>query len=121
MIEDRERAVAYIAGRILSTSAARLIREEDTGRLALMSGDVSADRVHVYDFQINGYVSGTRSAGRWNLFHARDNATIELIPTEVGRLCGFDHSSGQWFSVGVTGRTIRVRNAVSGRSRQYSL
>lgn len=120
MIEDRERAIAYITGRILSTSAARLIREEDKGRLALMSGDVSANRVHVYDFQINGYVSGTKSAGRWNLFHAPDNTTMELIPTETGRFAGFDLSSGQWFSVGVTGKTIRIRNSGSGQSRHYS-
>jgi hypothetical protein len=93
MIEDRERAVAYITGRIVSTSRARLIREDATGSLMLLPGDVSRDRVHVYDFQIKGYVSGTSSAGRWNLFHARDNATIELIPTDAGRFSGFDHSS----------------------------
>jgi hypothetical protein len=121
MIEARERAVAYVTGQIVSTSTARLMREDDTGRLVLMYGDVSKDRIHVYDFQVKGYVSGTSSVARWNLFHARDKATIELIPTEVGRFSGFDHSSGQWFTVSVTDRIIRVRDIVAGRSRQYSL
>lgn len=94
MIEDRERAVAYVAGRIGTFSGARLIREVETGRFVLMSGEVSPERVHIYDFQTRGYVAGSRTAGRWNLFHARDNATIELIETEPGRFAGWDQLSG---------------------------
>lgn len=121
MIDDRERAVAYVAGRISTLSRARLIKEMDTGRLAVMSGEVSEDRVHVYDFESRGYVAGSKSAGRWNLFHAVDNATIDLIPTEPGRFAGLDHTSGQWFVVTVTGRISLVKDIVPGRIRGYSL
>lgn len=121
MIEDRERAIAYVTGRISTRSRARLIKEMDTGRFVLMSGDVTEDHVHIYDFQTRGYVAGSKSAGRWNLFHALDNATIDLIPTEPGRFAGLDHSSGQWFAVTVTGRISMVTDFVPGRSRRYSL
>lgn len=121
MIEDRERAVAYVTGRLCSVSSARLIREVETGRFVVMSGEVSEDRIHIYDFQIRGYVAGSRTAGRWNLFHARDNATIELTETEPGRFAGLDQSSGQWFAVTVTGRISLVKDMIPGRSRSYGL
>lgn len=121
MIDDRERAIAYVTGRISTSSRARLIKEMDTGRLVVMSGDVTEDRIHVYDLQTRGYVAGSKSAGRWNLFHALDNATIELIPTEPGRFAGLDHSSGRWFAVTVTGKIAVVKDLIPGRSRRYSL
>ncbi|MDN4643345.1 hypothetical protein QCD75_05000 [Arthrobacter sp. PsM3] len=121
MIEDRERAIAYITGRICTHSNARLIRDVETGQLIMMSGEVTEDRVHVYDLQTRGYVAGSRTAGRWNLFHTSDNATIVLIQTEPGRFAGLDQSSGQWFTVMVTGRISLVRDFVPGRSRRYSL
>lgn len=121
MIEDRERAIAYVTGRICTFSSVRLIRDVETGRLVVMTGDVAEERVHVYDFQSRGYLAGSATAGRWNLFHARDNATIELIQTESGRFAGHDHSSGQWFTVTVTGRIALVKDMVPGRSRRYSL
>lgn len=121
MIEDRERAVAYVAGRLCTFSSGRLIRDAETGRLVLMSGEVSADRVHIYDFQTRGYLAGSRTAGRWNLFHAGDNATIELIQTEPDRFAGHDRSSGQWFAVTVTGRIALVKDMIPGRSRRYAL
>lgn len=121
MIEDRERAIAYVTGRISTLSKARLIKDMDTGRLVVISGDVTEDRIHVYDFQTRGYLAGSKSAGRWNLFHALDNATIDLIPTEPGRFVGLDHSSGRWFAVTVTGKMSVVMDLVPGRSRRYSL
>lgn len=121
LIEDRERAIAYVTGRICTSSSARLIRDVDTGGFVVMSGEVSADRVHIYDFQTCSYLAGNRTAGRWNLFHVRDNATIELIPTEPGRFAGLDHASGQWFTVTVTGRTAWVKDMVPERSRRYAL
>lgn len=51
MIDDRERAIAYVTGRISTLSKARLIQEMDTGRLFVMSGDVTENRVHIYDLQ----------------------------------------------------------------------
>jgi hypothetical protein len=121
MIEDRERAVAYVIGRISTLSNGRLIRDVETGKFFVMSGEVSPDRVHIYDFQTCGYLAGSRAAGRWNLFHDRDNATIELIQTEPGRYAGLDQSSEQWFAVTVGGRICTVTDMVPGRSRSYSL
>lgn len=121
MIQDRERAVAYVTGRICTMSSAGLIRDVETGRFVMMSGQVSEDRVHIYDFQTGGYLAGSRTAGRWNLFHARDNATIELIQTEPGRFAGLDHASGHWFTVIVTGRISVVKDMAPGRSRRYAL
>jgi hypothetical protein len=88
-----------------------------------MSGEVSGDRIHIYDFQSRGYLAGSRPAGRWNLFHARDNATIKLIhtDTEPGQFAGLDHSSGHGFAVTVTGRISQVKDMIPGRSRRYAL
>lgn len=121
MIEDRERAVAYVTGRLSTFSGARLIRDVETGQFVLMSGEVTEDRVHIYDFQSRGYLAGSKTVGRWNLFHARDNATIELVETEPGRFAGLDHSSGQWFAVTVTGRISVVKDMIPGRSGRYSV
>ena len=68
-----------------------------------------------------GYLEGGKTAGRWNLFHARDNATIEMLETEPGRFAGLDHASGQLFAVKVNGRISLVKDMVPGRSRRYAL
>ena len=120
-IEDRERAVAYVTGRLSTLSSAQLIRDVETGSLVLMSGEISEDYIHIYDFQSRGYLAGSRTAGRWTLFHARDNATIELVESEPGRFAGVDHSSGHRFAVTVNGRISLIKDMMPGRSRRYVL
>lgn len=121
MIEDRERAVAYVAIRLATKSISGLIRDDATAAYVLMSGKVSADLVHVYDFQTRGYISGTGSSDRLTLFHARDNASVDLIATGSGSFAGYDHASGQRFTVSVEGKTVSVTGMVPGRSRKYSI
>lgn len=121
MIEDRERAVAYITGRITRKSAAGLIRDEESRAFALMSGNVSEDFVHVYDFQSHGFISGMGSSGRLTLFHSRDNATVDLTATEPGRFAGYDHDCGQSFTVTVDGKSVTVTGMIAGRSRKYTV
>lgn len=121
MIADRERAVAYVAGRLNSGSHSHLIREQASGKLLMMSGEVSADHVHFYDFECCGYVSGHSFNGRLIIFHARDNATTELIPAAPGRYTGYDLASQRCFAVTVTGKTVSVTGMVESREGRYFL
>jgi hypothetical protein len=121
MIADRERAVAYVAGRLSSGSHSHLIREQGSGKLRLMSGEVSADHVHFYDFEGCGYVSGRSFNGRLIIFHARDDATMELIPAAPGRYTGYDRASQRWFAVAVTGTSVSVTGMGESGERRYFL
>lgn len=121
MVQDRERLVAYVAGRMATHSTARLIRDEATGQSSLISGDVTDDRVHVYDFESGSYVSGTASAGRLTLFHARDNSTTELTADGTGRFTGYDYAAGHWFAVTVVGRTVSITGMTPGQARHYTV
>lgn len=121
MIADRERAVAYVAGRLTSGSHSHLIREQGSGKLLVMSGDVSADRIHFYDFECRGYVSGHSFKGRLIIFHAHDNATTELVPAAPGRYTGYDLASQRWFAISVTGKNVSVTGMDESKEGRYFL
>ena len=97
------RAVAYIAGRLISGSNASSVYDYSTGRHTNFSGEVSRSRVSVFDYDRSASVSGSPPS----LFDYGNGAHIRLT-TQGTAFKGFDYGSGDHFSGRVNGRSVSL-------------
>jgi hypothetical protein len=112
----RRRAIAYIAGRIITGSAAGSVFDYDEGRHVMFSGDVSKENVNVYDYDAACFITGPPTS----LFHYGDSQHIQL-GGESGQFRGFDYASGAHFSGTVSGTSVALFDYEDGAHHNYSI
>jgi hypothetical protein len=116
MKSDTRRAVAYIAGRVISGKAASSVYDYAEGRHQSFSGTVSSDAANVYD-----YASACHIGGRLgSLFHYGHSAQVQLRLTGT-RFDGFDYDESRHFSGDVRGSSITLFDYATSTHYRYSL
>lgn len=110
------RAVAYIAGRLVSGSDSGAVYDYSEGRYVNIGGQVTARNVNVYDYEQRCYVAGTPNS----LYHYGDGQFIQ-IDVNGPQFTGFDYGSGQHFSGSVQTRSVNLYDYEQGSYFNYSI
>ena len=116
MEDDLRRAVAYIAGRILTGAPASAVYDHAAARHFHFSGEVAPERVSVYDHGRGCQISGAPPS----LF---DHGTSRFLKLEVkaGVVAGYDYASGTFYEATVTGAGVSVYDPDAGGHFGYSI
>ena len=110
------RAVAYIAGRLVTNSDSAAIYDASEGRFVNFSGQVTPQNVNIYDYDERCFIGGTPSS----LFHYGDSQFIQLN-INGRQFSGFDFGSAQHFSGSVQARNVTVYDYEHGNYFNYSI
>lgn len=121
MNESVRRSVAYIAGRAITGRRASSIYDYSSSKYVNFSGEVSDQRVSVYDFDASCHISGSKARDRFSLYHYGTSGHIDLSLKPQGKFSGFDYGSGSHFDGTVKGKSISLYDYGSGKYFEYSI
>jgi hypothetical protein len=110
------RAVAYIAGRLVSGADSGAVYDYSEGRYVNFSGQVTPQNVNVYDYDEGNFVGGNPAS----LYHYGDGQYIQLN-VNGPQFSGYDFGSGQHFSGNVNARNVTVYDYEHGNYFNYSI
>lgn len=110
------RAVAYIAGRVVTASASGAVYDYSEGRYVNFSGDVTAEQANVYDYEQGCYVGGQLSS----LYHYGNGRHVQLN-VDGTQFSGYDYASGRHFNGSVQGNSVTVYDYEQGQYFNYSV
>jgi hypothetical protein len=114
------RAVAYIAGLLISREAAEALYEPTSGRSYPMRGTAKDSYVKVYDPSCRCYISGNFYGLTYSLYHDGTSAHIELKITD-NRFSGYEFASASQFDGNVTDRSITLYDFKDGNYYHFSI
>lgn len=116
MDTSTRRAVAVLAGSLITGRRPRTIYDHDELRFAPFGGTVERDRAELVDLESQATIVGKRHS----FFNS---ATGSYLRLEVhGRhFRGVDHASGDEFSGTVEHRRVELYDAGAGETFRYSL
>jgi hypothetical protein len=110
------RAVAYVAGRLVTGSESGAVYDYSESRHVNFSGTVSDQNVNVYDYDEGCFVSGSPAS----LYHYGDGQFIQLN-VNGAQLSGYDYGSGQHFSGSVQANSVTVYDYEHGSYFNYAI
>ena len=114
MQDHTRRAVAYIAGRMISGQDATAVYDYTASSHFHLSGTVSGSNVNVYDFGQSCHVGGSPSS----LYHYGNGGHIQLR-VNGSNFSGYDYATSSHFSGSVKGRAISIYDYGQSRYFQY--
>ncbi len=109
------RAIAYIAGRIVSGLSETNIYDSSDSQYYSMDGSVQADNLSVYDYTEKCYISGSLP----NLFHYGNEKALTLNMTG-DKFTGYDYDESSSFSGSVSGNSISIYDGKTSPYFKYS-
>ncbi len=113
------RAIIYIAGRLLLGINSAEVYDYNSGLYYKFSGDVTPNKISIYDYEQHCHISGSAKEGIFSLYHYGNKKPISLEIADDG-FHGYDHDSAKYFSGAVSGSSGAVsvlRLAVSSSKR----
>ncbi len=120
MKDEVRRAVAYVAGRLVSGKAATGLYDRNGGRQYPYSGDFTATKLSVRDHTENLEFTGAGGSGMYTLSHTGNGKPVSLkIQGQVFE--GFDYSSAKKYRGSVNGNMVSIIDDQVGQEFQYTL
>lgn len=116
MTIETRRAVAYIAGRLVSGKSSSAIYDYQVGNHSSFSGSVDGNRVSVYDQSRSCHLTGAPSS----LYDYGGNHHIQLN-VQGQRFSGYDYGSSGHFNGRVNGKSISLYDYEHGSHFDYSI
>jgi len=107
MKEYTRRAIAYIAGRLISGSDVLAVYDYSVTKHFNFNGDISLIEVSVYDYEQKCYISGSGISRSYSLYHYGNQKYIDLNISDSG-FDGYDYDSSKYFSGNVDGNSISL-------------
>lgn len=109
------RSIAYIAQRVVSGANLSAIYDYDSGSYYQFSGEATATRVNVYDYDRGCFIGGNPPS----LYDYGEGSFIEL-KVNGQRINGYDYESGSFYEATVSGGGISVYDYDEGSFFNYS-
>ncbi|HSP72681.1 MAG TPA: hypothetical protein VLN26_09950 [Gaiellaceae bacterium] len=116
MDTSTRRAVAVLAGSLITGRRPRTIYDHDELHFAPFGGTVDGGRAEVVDLETSATLVGKRHS----FFNSATGAYLRL-EVDGRRFRGVDHASGHAFSGTVEARRLEVYDAGTGGTFRYSL
>jgi hypothetical protein len=110
------RAVAYIAGRLVSGKKGSSIYDYGERRHVNMSGNLTGSSISAYDYDQRCYISGSRTS----LYHYGNGAHLTLV-LNAAAFSGYDYDSKKHFSGNVSGKTVSLYDYQTATHYSYSI
>ena len=119
MDEASRRAIAYIAARAATGKRANAVYDYGTAHYHSMDGEVSADRVTIYDYGRGCYIDGRGKS----LYDYGRGSHIDLEPRhgQPGKFKGYDYGTGSYYDVDVRGASVSIYDYETGQYHEYSI
>lgn len=116
MKHHTRRAVAYIAGRFISSLGSSAVYDYKTSRYYSFSGNISKNQVAVFDYDEQCHVGGSLSS----IYHYGNSQDISL-DIKGNKFSGYDYGESQHFSGDVNGRNVTIYDYQSSEYFNYSI
>ena len=100
MEHSKRRAIAYIAGRIISRNESGAIFDYESSKYFNFSGNVE-NSINVFDYSRSSYLTGDKSS----IFDYSSGQYITL-DIEKSNFSGFDYESGNFYTGSVNSNSI---------------
>src|SRR5437899_1531974 len=110
------RAVAYIAGRLVTGTDSGSVYDYSAPGYFNFSGDVSEGNVNVYDYGQSCFVGGTLPS----LYHYGNSRHLDLTVSGTD-FEGYDYATGRHFSGSVSSASVSVYDYEHGSYFEYTL
>ena len=78
MEPDVRAAIVYIAARMILDREAKIVYDVFKGKRYYFTGQVSADRVHIWDYDERCFLSGELRNGQFAVWHHRNRQFVDL-------------------------------------------
>jgi len=114
------RAIAYIAGRLLTGRDASSVFDVETADMFMFSGTVSATDINVFDVDRGGFVIGSPTSGEFSLCDLDDSSFLTLRIGD-GKVEGVDLESGAPYEATVQGDTVTLFDSEDGSLCIYTV
>lgn len=115
MNDNKRCAIAFICGRLIIHSDRNYIYDYLSG-YKNYSGVVSKERISIYDYQRNSYVSG--SPHSLYDYDSHNYVSLKISGTQIN---GFDYETNSYFHVNIIGKSIYLYDYQKNRYYNYSL
>ena len=117
---QKRRAVAYIAGRLISGTPSGAVYDYATAAHYKIYGDVSPDYIQVYDEDRYGYIRGNATPAGLSLF---DHPTRQNIRMRISGddFYGFDDESSSYFSGEASKSSVSLFDYQAGKNYRYAI
>jgi hypothetical protein len=101
------RAVAFIAGQLISSTPSTSVRDVRDGREHRFVGTLEDGRVEIRDGSLGCPITGSGQHGAYELFHGLNRRTIKL-DLDGSTFSGYDYDSLNGFRGRVSGHTVSL-------------
>ena len=120
-MNDSNRAlVAAIAGRLVFGRSPLTVYDYGRDKMILLTGEVSAGKVDLFDHDQRCQVSGTGSNGNFSLYHLGGRNYIQL-EIRGSRFTGFDHFTRTYYYGGAYQGKISLYDFGAGARFEYRI
>jgi hypothetical protein len=120
MNDQTRRAVAYIAGRIVSGSAAASLYDHATGRSYAFRGEFAATEITLRDLDSGSAFKGAGGSGMFTITQSGNGRPVSLR-FNGSAFEGFDYETAKRYRGAVSGKSVAVQDEQHAREFQYSI
>src|SRR5262249_33839870 len=114
------RAVAFIAGSIVSGRPSPAVYDYAASQSFPFGGEATWRHVNVYDHEQRCHISGPGGAGTFSLYHYGNLKHVDLS-VQAEAFHGYDYDTGQHFTGTVRGASISLYDDDGGKYFTYAV
>ncbi|MEE9523468.1 MAG: hypothetical protein V3V59_01825 [Thermodesulfovibrionales bacterium] len=120
MQNHTRRAIAYIAGRMISNESSTTVFDYSCFKYFSFTGETSFDNISVFDYKNQCLIRGFGSHGALNLYHYGNKNHI-FLSIEESHFNGFDYDTSCHFSGDVNERSVTIFDYEQNTRFEYSI
>jgi hypothetical protein len=119
MKDYTRRAVAYIAGRVISNKDTQALYDENDSQYFNFSGEVGTP-LSIYDYAQKCFINGLKKENAFSLYHSGNRKHISFEVND-NQFTGYDYDSEKTFSGNVNENVIFIYDYENNKYFHYRL
>ena len=120
MNDHTRRAIAYIAGRIVSGTSAVSLYDHTAGRTYNFRAEFAATKIRVREIESGSDITGAGGSGMFTITHVGNGKPVSLKLTGSA-FEGFDYETAKRYRGAVAGNSVAVQDDQHAKEFQYSI